>query len=100
MEVGSYKFHRRAVAAFNQLETDEQAKVLESLGSLMDVPAAEWSPAVARRLSDDQPLYLVGADNGWRMIVRATDGQEPEVLDLVREETLKTFANGAAGHGQ
>jgi hypothetical protein len=95
MEVGSYKFHRRAFTALNQLADDEQAQVLESLAELADRPAAEWPAARARRLPGDQPLYLVRVNDSLRAIVRAADGQGPDVMDIVRHETLESFAKAA-----
>src|SRR5436309_2550664 len=91
MEVTNYKFHRRALAALNQLPADEQAQVLERLASLVDTLPAQWPAAQAKRLPGDPLLYLVRVNDSLRIIVRATEGQEPEVMDLVRHETLESF---------
>jgi hypothetical protein len=99
MEVGSYKFHRRALAALNQLAGDEQAQVLEALAALVDTPAARWPVAQAKRLPGDQSLYLVPVNDSLRAIVRAADGQEPEVMDVVRHETLESFTQAAGNNG-
>ncbi len=98
MEVGSYKFHRRAFAALNQLAADEQAQVLDTLAALVDTPATHWRAAEVQRLPGDQPLYLVRVNDSLRVIVRAADGQEPEVMDIVRHETLKSFTKAAANN--
>ena len=95
MEVGSYKFHRRAFMALNQLAAEEQAHVLEALTGLVDAPAAQWPVAQAKRLPGEPPLYLVRIDDSLRAIVSAPDGQEPEVMDIVRRETLESFAKVA-----
>jgi hypothetical protein len=100
MEVGRHKFHRRALAALNQLEEGEQAQVQEALAALPDTPAARWSAAQARRLPGDQPLYLVRLDDSLRAFVQAAQGQEPEVLDIVRQETLKSFARAPGNSGR
>jgi hypothetical protein len=94
MEVRSYKFHRRAFTALNQLAGDEQAQLLETLAALADTPAAQW-PAHAKKLPGEQPLYLVPVNDSLRVIVRAGDGQEPEVMDIVRHETLESFTKAA-----
>ncbi len=99
MEVGSYCFHRRALAAFHQLADEEQAQVLEGLASLVDVPAIQWTAAQAKRLPGDQSLYLVRINDSLRMIVRAVEGQKPEVMDMVRHETLESFTKTAAQTG-
>jgi hypothetical protein len=94
MEVGSYRFHRRALAAFNQLTDDEQTQVLATLAALLDAPAVQWPAAQATRLPGAVPLYLVRVNDSLRIIVRVDDGQEPEVVDIVRHETLQFFKNG------
>lgn len=96
MEVGSYKFHRRAFAALHQLAGDEQAQVLETLAALTDVPVGDRPAARAKQLPGPQPLYLVRVNDSLRAIVRAADGQAPEVLDVVRHETLESFTKAAA----
>jgi hypothetical protein len=99
MEVGSYKFHRRAFTALNQLAEDEQAQVLETLAALVGTPTAQWPLAQAKRLPGDPALYLVPINDSLRALVRAAAGQEPEVMDLVRHETLASFTKAAAGGG-
>ena len=96
MKVGSYTFHRRAFMALNQLDADEQARVLEALAGLVETPAVQWPAAQAKRLPGDPPHYLVRLDDSLRAIVSVADGQEPEVMDLVRRETLESFAKSAA----
>ena|SRR5438270_13656700 len=96
MEIGSFKLHRRALWAFQQLEADEQARVRERLMSLGDTPPAQWPAGLARRLRGEQPLYLVPVDESLRLFVGTEDGQPPEVLDIVRQETLDFFAQAAA----
>jgi hypothetical protein len=92
VEVGTYKIHRRALAALNQLTPEEQAQVQERLAGLVDTPADQWPAALAKRLPGDPSLYLVRVDDSLRAIVRGADGQQPEVLDIVRHETLQSFA--------
>jgi hypothetical protein len=99
MDVGSYQLHRRAVTALNQLDDDEQAQVHEKLVSLGSSPAAQWPADLARRLRSDQPLYLVPVNDSLRLIVQANLGQQPEVLDIVRQEALDFMAQAAARNG-
>jgi hypothetical protein len=77
MEVGSYKFHRRAFAVLNQLAGDEQAQVLETLAALVATPTAQWPAARVQRLPGDQPLYLVHVNESLRALAWAAAGQEP-----------------------
>ena len=99
MEIGNFKMHRRARMAFQQLEADEQARVRERLMSFGDAPAAQWPAALAWRLRGEQPRYLVPVDDSLRLIVGADDGQPPEVLDIVRQETLDFMAQADAKAG-
>lgn len=100
MEVSSYPFHRRALTAFNQLTDEEQAEMLDRLAALVAVPTAEWPAAQAQRLPGDQSLYLVRVNESLRIIVRVIDGQKPEVMDIVRHETLESFTKAAARSGR
>jgi hypothetical protein len=100
MQVGNFKFHRRAVTAFQQLESDEQARVREALAALADVPASQWPAAQAKRLSGDPPLYLVHGDDGLRLFVQAAEGQEPEVMDIVLRPTPEASSQGPGKNGR
>jgi hypothetical protein len=96
MEVGTYKFHRRAFMALNQLTPEDQAQVLETLSKVSDTPASQWPTAQVKRLPGEPPLYLVPIDVSLRAVVRVAAGQEPEVMDIVRRETIEFFAKGAS----
>ena len=93
MDVGQFQFHRRAFAALNELSPADRAKVLDQLAALDGIPRRDWSAGQqVRKLGTDPALYLLRIDQSLRAIVRAPEGQEPEVLDLVRHETLERFA--------
>jgi len=95
MEVGTYKFHRRAVVALNQLAADEQSQVVQRLNRLVEIPPLQWPAAEAKRLPGEPPLYLVRVNDSLRALVQADNGHEPEVMDIVRQETLEFFAKSA-----
>jgi len=97
METGKYTFHRRALMALWQLDPEEQAQVKESLAALAATPVEQWTAHGAKRLPGDPAEYLVKVTESFRAIVRAVDGQLPEVLDLVLQERLDFFAGLAAG---
>ncbi len=99
METGKYTYHRRALMALWQLDPEEQAQVKESLAALAATPVEQWTAQGARRLPGDPAEYLVKVTESFRAIVRAGEGQLPEVLDLVSQDTLKFFAALAAGSG-
>jgi hypothetical protein len=99
MEVGTFKFHRRARQALHQLDGDEQARVQETVAALGETPAAQWPPAQARRFPRDPSLFLVCVDDSLRLIVQVVEGQQPEVLDIVHQETLDIFAKANSRNG-
>jgi hypothetical protein len=99
MDVRNYTFHRRALAALNQLPDDEQSQVLARLSALVATPPAQWPAGSAKRLPGDQPLYLVRVNDSLRAFVEAAAGQQPEVMDIVRHETLEYFGRAAARNG-
>lgn len=37
-------------------------------------------------------LYLISVDESLRLLIAAPEGQAPEVVDIVRHETLEEFA--------
>ncbi len=94
MEVGNFQFHRRAFAAFNQLADAEQGQVLELLASLAGIPAPEWPAAQSKKLPGEQAFFLLHVNDNLRVIVRASEGQPPEVMDIVRRQRLESFARG------
>jgi hypothetical protein len=99
MQVGTCKFHRRAFFAFHELTSEEQAQVLEVLTALFATPVTTWSLPQVRRLPGEQSLYLVRIDDSWRAFVQAAEGQEPEVMDIVLQDTLDFFARAASRNG-
>jgi hypothetical protein len=96
MEVGKYTLHRRAVIALHQLPDAEQMEVRERLATLVAIPPAEWSSSGVQKLASDPSLYLLRVNASLRVILRAGDGQRPEILDVVRHETLESFATTGA----
>jgi hypothetical protein len=95
--MNGYKLHRRARGVLYELTPEERAQVREKLASLVAVPLAPWPAAQARSYPGDESLYLVPVNESLRAIVRAAGGEEPEVEDIVRQETLDFFAKTAAG---
>ena len=73
--------------------------MLETLAVLADTPVAQWPATRVKKLPGDQSLYLVRVNDSLRMIVRVTAGPEPEVMDIVRHETLEAFTKAAGNNG-
>ena len=100
MAASTYTLHRRALTALNQLPEVEQNQVLERLTALLEIPVEQWPPAWARRLPGDPPLYLVRVNDSLRVFVQVEPGRQPELMDVVRRETLEAFAKAADKNGQ
>jgi hypothetical protein len=100
MEVGTCTFHRLAKMKFHQLDSDEQARVRETLAALVETPVAQWPPEKARRLPGDPAMFLVRVDDSLRLFVQVVEGRQPEVLDIVHQETLDFFAKAASRNGK
>ena len=92
METPLFRFHRRALIALNQLPEDERTRIRERLELLVQTPLRDWPMAGAKKLHAETSLYLVRVDDSLRLIVRAGEGEMPEVQDVVRHETLEMFA--------
>jgi hypothetical protein len=96
MQVDNYRFHRRALTAYQQLEPDEQAQLRKRLLSLDTTPVAQWPAALAVKLPGDQPLYLVRVNDRLRAFIQVIEGQRPEVLDIASQEMLDFLAQTPA----
>src|SRR5947209_5918262 len=86
-----FTLHPRALPGFNVLTPAERDAVKAALAPLARRPAAAWPKAGAVQLPDEEPLFLVRVDDSLRAIVRPGPGGQPEILDLVRHETLQWF---------
>jgi hypothetical protein len=92
MENSGFGYHRRAFMALGELSDAERAAVLERLEALSELPPRDWQARVVRRPGIATPLYLIRIDNSLRVLIAAPEGRAPEVVDIVRHETLQQFA--------
>ena len=88
MESSGFGFHRRAFMALGELSEAERAAVLERLEGLSESPPRDWQARVARRAGTAARLYLIRIDDSLRVLIAAPVGRAPEVVDIVRHETL------------
>jgi hypothetical protein len=96
MAFSTYKVHRRARMVLNQLSDAEQMRLQDRLTALLEIPVTQWPAVWVKRLQGNPPLYLVRIDDSLRTIVQAEEGQQPELLDIVRHERLESFARSGA----
>ena len=96
MAFSTYKVHRRALMVLNQLSDAEQRRLQERLTVLFEIPVAQWPAVWVKRLEGDQPLYLVRIDDTLRVLIQVEEEQQPELMDIVRQERLESFARAGA----
>lgn len=100
MAPATLKMHRRARNVYHQLDLDEQVQVQEKLQALVGLSPAQWPGATDFSTPNSYPDYLVPIDNSLRFIIQAKEGQEPEVIDIIRQERLDAFAKYWAEKGK
>jgi hypothetical protein len=86
-----FTVNRRALLSYNELTSRERRALSAALVPLSKLPEQQWPTAGAVRLESADPLYLVRVDDSLRAIIRPTSGAQPELLDLVRQETLQRY---------
>jgi hypothetical protein len=95
----SIRLTSRALTAFDQLASDEQAAVAAALSRLeRQGPAAQGS-ALAR-VPDEADLYLLRVAPEVRAILRLAPRRPIEVLEIVRPAFLHLFRPAGARDGQ
>jgi len=87
--------HRRAVMALDTLSHRERAKVEEALRLLRDPKETLLVRARTARLSTPDAMFIMRASPSIRLLFRRTENGI-EVLDIVRRDTLSSFANKSA----
>jgi hypothetical protein len=95
------RFHvnGRAFSAYHNLSPAERKAIDRSIARLVDLPEEQWPKAGAVRLKSAEPLYMLRVDASLRAIVRPGEDGEPELLDLVRHETLELYFKAAHSSG-
>lgn len=84
-----FAIHHAAFTGYMTLTPEERVAIQAAIDPLVDRPEEEWTAHGAIRLGSAEPLYLLKIDASLRAIVRPAPGGRPELLDLVRHETLE-----------
>jgi hypothetical protein len=92
-----FLLQHRAQVAYSVLTAAEKAAVVKALASLARRPPERWPAKGVVRLASPEPLYFVKVDDSLRAFVRPAAEGRPEVVDVVRQETLDFLK--AAGNG-
>jgi hypothetical protein len=91
----SVTFHRRAAMALDAFSPQERARIADAARLLQGNGDEALLQTKTAKLATSEPMYVMRATPAIRLIYRETaDGIE--VLDVVRRETLQTFAKMAA----
>jgi hypothetical protein len=85
------KVHPRARTALSALPDVSRRAVVQAVSALQTTHPEQWPGNSVSRLSPDKPLYLVRATPELRAFVRALEPKGVELLDVVRENTLRLF---------
>jgi hypothetical protein len=102
LDRGRVRVHRRARPAMDALRESDRLLVLRAAGSLLGKDPARWAEQGLSRVGPES-VYLMPVSAELRAFVRPVGGPPTgphiEILDLVREETLRRFADGREGAG-
>ena len=96
------KVHPRAKTALSTLPDDLGRTIVAIVAELQKSSPDSWPKQKANRLNEDKSIYLVQLPSAMRAFVRVLDTGGVELVDLVREDTLRLFreryatASGAA----
>lgn len=94
MSNARFTVNSRAWPGYHVLTSKERRAIATALAPLSKLPEEQWPTAGAIRLESADPLYMVRVDDSLRAFVRPTSDGKPELLDLVRRETLQQFFQG------
>lgn len=81
----------RARTALDTLSPKDQLEVLEAAEALRGRDPASWPNENVVRLGPDEPMYLLRLPSDLRAFIRVVDSGGVELLDIMREETLRLF---------
>jgi hypothetical protein len=86
------KVDPRARTALAALSAEDRRRVLEAADDLQHRPPKEWPGDQVLRISEDEPIYLLRVTPELRAFIRIVADGQVELLDIVREDTLRLFS--------
>jgi hypothetical protein len=88
-----------ALIGWRMLSETERGQLLERFSLLASQPPEAWQGDDVVRLNTPEPLYLLRAAEGLRIIFRRGPNARIVILDMVLQETLdRYFAPKPNGH--
>lgn len=88
-----------AKSALLTLSDDLRKSVVDTACDLQRSDPATWSDRLVKRVSADEPLYLVRLPQGLRAFLRVLPTGRLELMDIVSAETLRLFTESYAAGG-
>ncbi len=85
------KVNPRARTALDALSDADREAVRSALEGLLIRDPGSWPREQAERLSPEEPVYLLHVSPDLRAFVTVLPSQGVELLDIMREETLRLF---------
>jgi hypothetical protein len=89
----------RAAATINAYPPEDQRRIRSAIGHLLGWDVMERLGERVRRLPTDEPLYILRAPHGLRIIFSRERSRECDtitVIDILRQETIDALAANAA----
>jgi hypothetical protein len=84
-----FAIRHQAFSSYTSLTPEERVVIQAAIEPLVGRPEQEWTAHGAIRLGSADPFYLLKIDASLRAIIQPTPEGRPELLDLVRHETLE-----------
>jgi hypothetical protein len=88
MNIANFPLGFRAFVAYNELSKDEQARIQQELLGLEHRSRQEWPSDRLRLLNKHKGLFAFSIDDSLRAVVRWPEQNRPEIVDILRQETL------------
>lgn len=85
------KVGRLASTAIDQLAEHERFRLIEEVNALAALPPNQWPEEKLLLLEGDSPGYLLNGPLDLRIFLKPIEPEGVEILDIVREETLRHF---------
>lgn len=84
--------NKRVNAALDALSPQEKESVYQAINNLGIFGIEPSLGAKINKLKTDEPLYLLRVNPSLRLILKVTNGDKIDILDIVMRDRLKIFA--------
>ena len=88
MRYGNVEVNGLASVLFEAQPHRVKARILKAVEALRELPVERWPEQGVKRLSTDEPLFLLAWGPSLRIFLRPGEAGTIELVDMVRQETL------------